>query len=670
MAIPLQKRRLRDLAEMQDDPYPNITLHPNDDLTRACLILSPEGQDPLHLTMVLNDFPLSAPRVTIQSRISHPNVFGTYICASILNTAEGYTPAYTLKSIAIQLLSFFSSETLEQDGDGQNVDLGQYRERRSNIRDSWHCIACGFDDETRNREKQSRRLGEYFRSVAVPASRRDRKRVLSRQDSDDTSGTGRRQVKIPKLKEAEHKGLDKTTNAIIPANECAPFTTGPTQKMIALPDEILLKVFSDLSNKDLWALAKVCPVTNEILYSYDCIRLRELQCFCYKESFMKVKLGIGVHIRRKGCEGTFESEFDLLSQEAFRDYGIRTSVQGLGFEHWMPLPLSRRHWRWVRADVSSSLEQLADAASLKEVSAVNVIYHFMNDIVVKFSQAAEDYFDTDSQSSLNHASEKAIKSYFALFHLLLCLATENPAIIHDADAKIHSFLDGQTSKSSCPNLGHLLVATLVSNVGLTEQLRFAIIKEAILRNVVWMLDPTGAGMRELAYLEPSPISEYRLRRTFQASRTSYRLLMFLALFCQTVRGRAPSLDSLCDAIFDIHGATPPRVVNYMVGKIKRIKDIDSFPSFFVAMGLTELPTKETLTGFLRSTVKESEEVGYSRMPLAQGDLLALRKTCEPEVEVTRGVVCGLATASYEWVSFFPNGGRGEDRTGRSKGVRY
>ena len=668
MAIPLQKRRLRDLAEMQDDPYPNIKLHPNDDLTGACLILSPEGQDSLHLTMVLNDFPLSAPRVTIQSEISHPNVFGSYICASILNTAEGYTPAYTLKIIAIQLLSVFSSKTLDQDGNGQKMDLGQYRERRSSIRGSYHCVACGFDDDVRNGEKQARRLGEYFRSVAVAASGQGRKRVLSRQNFDDTSGTGGRQVKIPKLKGAEHKGLDETPNAIIPANECAPFTVGPTQKIMALPDEILLKVFSDLPDKDLWALANVCPVINEILYSYDCIRLRELQCFYSKESFMIVKLGIGVHIRRKGCEGTFESEFDLLSQKAFRDYGIRRSVQGLDFEHWMPLPLSRRHWRSVRADVSSSLEQLADAASLQEVSDVNVIYHFMNDIVVKFSQAAEECFRASPESSLNHASEKAVGSYFALFHLLLCLATENSAITHAADAKIHSFLDGQTSKSSCPDLGHLLVATLVSNVGLTEQLRLAIIKEAILRNVVWMLDPIGAGMPELAYLEPSPISEYRLRNTFQASRTSYRLLMLLALFCQTARGQAPlgqapSLASLCDAIFAFHGATPPGITEYMAGEIRRIKYIDSFPPFFIAMGLTELPTKETLTGFLRSTVKESEEVGYSRMPLTQGDLLALRKMREPEVEVARGVVSGLATKKNAWASFSLDGGLGEDCRG-------
>ena len=95
----------------------------------------------------------------------------------------------------------------------------------------------------------------------------------------------------------------------------------------------------------------------------------------------------------------------------------------------------------------------------------------------------------------------------------------------------------------------------------------------------------------------------------------------------------------------------------MAGMIKRIKDIDSFPPFFLAMGLTELPTKETLTGFLKSTAKESEEVGYSRMPLAQGDLLALRKMREPEVEVARGVVCGLAKGKIQCASFFPDGGR-------------
>ncbi|CAL8578740.1 hypothetical protein XPA_004513 [Xanthoria parietina] len=124
----LRKRLLRDLAELQSEPYPCIEFHVHDSLEEACLVFSPEGSKPLHLKMALEGYPLRAPRVTIQSRVSHPNVYGDYICASILNTQEGYTPAYTLKSLAIQLLSFFISDSIEQEYGG-SVALTTYKRR-------------------------------------------------------------------------------------------------------------------------------------------------------------------------------------------------------------------------------------------------------------------------------------------------------------------------------------------------------------------------------------------------------------------------------------------------------------------------------------------------------------------------------------------------------------
>src|SRR6187402_3378718 len=110
----LKQRLLQDIAELQSKPYPNIVLHVQDnDLTQACLILTVEGYGPMHLTVTFpENFPLSAPIISMDSEVKHPNVFGSYICASILNTQEGYTPAYRLKGIAIQLLSFFSSDKL------------------------------------------------------------------------------------------------------------------------------------------------------------------------------------------------------------------------------------------------------------------------------------------------------------------------------------------------------------------------------------------------------------------------------------------------------------------------------------------------------------------------------------------------------------------------------
>lgn len=138
--LALRQRLLRDIDELLREPYPGITLHlqDGDALKRACLILDTEGYGSLHLTVdFTEDYPLSAPEVSMQSDIAHPNVFsdgtdnGFYVCATILNTFEDYTAAYTLKTIAIQLLSFFSSDSLEQDdyGDsGPAVSLAAYKE--------------------------------------------------------------------------------------------------------------------------------------------------------------------------------------------------------------------------------------------------------------------------------------------------------------------------------------------------------------------------------------------------------------------------------------------------------------------------------------------------------------------------------------------------------------
>lgn len=177
--------------------------------------------------------------------------------------------------------------------------------------------------------------------------------------------------------------------------------------------------------------------------SYDCIRLRELQCFCLKESFLNVKLGVGVHIEGRGRSRTLESDFDLLSHQAFHEYCIRHSIQGLEFEHWLPLPISHRHWRSVRGDVNTSLNQLALAATIPDDgdSNVKVIYNFMNDVVVKLSREAELLW-VDSPSTLTHASEKAVESYFGLFHLLLCQVIEKPRSVRDANQLLSNFMRG------------------------------------------------------------------------------------------------------------------------------------------------------------------------------------------------------------------------------------
>ena len=644
----LHRRLLQDIAELQSDPYPNIVLCVQDDnLQQACLLLTPIGKAPLHLTMVFGkDYPLKPPVVSIQSHVEHPNVFDNYICADILNVSESYTPAYTLKSIAIQLLSFFSSERIEQEG-GHSIKLDGYRHSVFHFRHgteiNYMCLDCGFG----GRETSHTGIVNVGGKLIADPFAQHRLDVNAAESIKPANASNPRDAHIMDTDtQNQANGQPRTIDRIL-----------------ALPDEVLLLIFGELDTKDLLAAAKVESRIEKFINSYDSIRMRELQCFCLKENFMRTKLGIGVHVAGWGRQKELESEFDLLSQQAFKQFHIRRSIQGLGFEYWLPLSLSRRHWRSASADVHTSLAKLAQAASIPNDSGYNieVIYNFMTSVVAKLSKEAEKNWDAPSKSTLTHASEKAVDSYFSLFHLLLCLATEQDQTVRDVNRRVQSFLAGRTSKEACPNLGQFLVAILISDHGLTQESIFAIIKEAILRNVVWMLDNKGRGMAELSYLEPSAVSEYRLQRTFEASKVSYRLLMFQALFYRTARAASGKpIHTIRDELFDAHGAPPKGTAETLAAEIRKIRRVNTWPAFFEVMGLEQKPNTENFCAFLKRTIGDSVKAGYSKMPLSQGQALVLRRLKEPDVEVAEGVTASKTLPLRAGFNFFP-GNRGNRR---------
>ncbi|OLN81496.1 NEDD8-conjugating enzyme UBC12-like protein 2 [Colletotrichum chlorophyti] len=626
MAEHLRRRLLQDIAELQQKPYPRISLYTVDeDLSKACLVLQPEGWMPIHTTVTFGTrYPLVAPTIQMNTKLDHPNVFNSYICASILNTFEGYTPAYTLKGIAIQLLSFFNSDSIEQSDGSYSEDLRWYRERSMSHQQSFKCSECGFDGTKSKAEtRRVRRHGEK-------ASSSTKHRV--------PAGTGKR---------LQHGVL------------------------ATLPDELLLKMLDNLDFEDLVAFSQAWTRVADIVTKYDVIRLRELQCFCTKTNFQQTKLGVGIAVPQGKGRRSIESEFDLISEEAFRDLSIRLSVHNIRFQYWLPLPLSHRHWKLVRGHVTPVLKDLAASISLPSTNcySIDVLASFMNEIVVRLNQVEArelpirtSSYNTDnirvrSKSTLRHASEKAIESYFHLFHILLCLATADHEIVDKANAKIQTFLEGKTSKVASPNLGHLLVYLLISDVKITERLRKSIITEAITRNVVWMLDKRGSNMPELSYLEPDAVSAYRLKKTFEASRTSYRLLMFSELFRRIARpSNERGLEQVRDELFDRHGAPPPGAALHLSTEVRRLHDVNNFPDFFKEMGIVNTPTAERFTYILRNCVKDSMRLGYSAWGMPADTALALRCMREPNVGLNKNSILRNPPSSryMATVTFFPN----------------
>ncbi|CZR63215.1 uncharacterized protein PAC_13112 [Phialocephala subalpina] len=672
MATNLKQRLLQDIAELHTKPYPNITLHVNDeDIAEACLVLKPEGYGTMHLTVEFpSNYPLQAPRVRMDSDVSHPNIFGDYICASILNTTEGWTPAYTLKGIAIQLLSFFGSKKIEQSGGGYSVDLDRYRTIHSYTIDPYICTKCRYG------------IGNTISGLSLARSPPPTQSLplISGEGSEANWPSPQQATQLLQQSPKRRKSNQSTPIPVQPSRISTPnpAPTGTTKNIVnmKLPNEIILLICERLETEDLVMFAKAWAKVGPVISQYDVFRTRELQCFCFKKDYMSTKLGVGINIEKRGRIGTIESEFDLLSWEGFQNHRIRRSVQGVSFTNWLPLPISHGHWRRVKGDVNTFLRQISDAATIGPVKPEKVIYSFMNDVVVKLNEQTDRPtirqpfypYEETPQSTLTHASEKAIESYFHLFHLLLCMATDDLQIGQNADNLLRAFAGGANSKTDCPNLGHLLVASLISSIEMSEAMMKSIIKETVTRNVVWMLDLKGAGMAELSYMEPSKISEYRLQKTFDASKTSYRLLMFLNLFRRTAVGspRKP-LAKLRDEAFERHGAPPRGSAKGLADSIKRIHEVKNFPQFLTVMGIGKM-SADWFTNFLRECVQASIDKGYSRMPITQGQALYLRQMKEPEVEANDYLY--PTEVNKERISFFPgkgNGGGGRVGNGGYRG---
>ena len=438
-----------------------------------------------------------------------------------------------------------------------------------------------------------------------------------------------------------------------------------------------------MEEETLFLAARAWNGFSRLLQSQNLIQVREMQCFTLKEGFKECCLGVGIGVNGR----KLQSEFDYVSKDAFQKLGVRTSVQGVTFGHWLPLPFSESHWKRVKDEASVSLEAIGRAAGISGPKE-SVLYAIMNDVTVKLCEATSGEKSnanerrvryssfTNRKSTLTHASEKAVESYYQLYHLLVTLATDDPEIAAESSRRIKAFMDGDRSKTNFPNMGHLLVALLISDATTTSELTIAIIKEAITRNVVWMLDTRGAGMAELSYLEPSQISEYRLTKTYEASKTSFNLLMFAHLMRKTVSQPAAGVDAtqtrtlqdVREELFNRHGSPPAGTAAALAASIRRIQEVKTFPSFLQNMEVP-VPTAAEFTRFLRRSVQESVEKGYSTWALSQERALALRLREEPDVDIVPGLRPSVVRA--ERVTFFPQdhkrkrgGGGGTDRGGR------
>ena len=118
-------------------------------------------------------------------------------------------------------------------------------------------------------------------------------------------------------------------------------TIDPRKGIQRLPDEILILICNQLETTEILLFGHAWHWLARITTKYDLVHIRDMKCFVFRTDFRESILGIGIEIDfSEGKQGFIQSEFDLLSEEGYNTHGVRRSVQGVPFEHWLPLPIS------------------------------------------------------------------------------------------------------------------------------------------------------------------------------------------------------------------------------------------------------------------------------------------------------------------------------------------
>ncbi|KAJ3186029.1 hypothetical protein HDU85_000943 [Gaertneriomyces sp. JEL0708] len=661
-----QKRLMHDLAELQKDPVQGVEVFLDEqDITQMCAVLTPmAGQlkgDKLHLKIkILDDYPSSSPSVIISTPFPHPNIFGEYICCDILQDKirrssdgyiGGYTPAYSLQAILMQLLSFFAADKVEQDWGGVT------------------------DSKLR----------------AMPDSYMKRVKAQIQRFQCDKCGLG-------KVSPASSDEVCSKATTVINNPKCS------LPILDSVPDVWNL-ITARLQSKDVKAISIAYPQINKVLDTEGILIRESLRCFFYRKSFTEDILGVGVNRSQEASSGkyTISSTFDLLSLEAYEKRNISEGPWGDPFNAWLPLALNEPHFKKGLPYIEDALMWLAgrrekaSRAKFNPAVVIQVIGKMMNQMVVNLMKdvGGEMEGQKGMQKQILHASEKALTGYCSLLHLLLRMSKDYPEIMERAHEVVSNFAmrSGARSKETIPDLGEFLILLALTPTISWATVAKPFIEEMLARNVVWVLSKKP----HLAFIETSTKSPLRMKDTFEASRTSLRLLMFQVAFLRlvvwneispasppssnsssgksdddgwvtvTYRRNAhakPTLDlSKASVMLEqtlarigiYYGFPTPALVTSLANKTRQILDIDTWPEFLTLVSAppqTFPHSDAAICRMLIAAIFESERCGYHMSRYRYTELCALRWAVEPGV-------CELLkryTAPKRSLSFFPDNG--------------
>ena len=359
---------------------------------------------------------------------------------------------------------------------------------------------------------------------------------------------------------------------------------------------------------------------------------QDLTCFFSKRTVDEDILGYGValeHYPERSNDDLPRLAYahvtmDLLSLTSFGQDKVRQSAFQENFTHWIPLVIDHDHWSRSKFVARECLAMMYDSRwksrrtplQFHPAMVLSVLPKILNTLVVGV------------MSGDMYASVAALEGYLAFSHLLLSFAKEHPSVQELIEKRLEEFLESEQSrnKRTCPSLGDLITMLIVSDKISFDDFIRVYLDEMFDRNAKWCLatNPTladvsadfkgggrGGGGRGGG---GSAVSTSRMKKTFEACKTSIKLVCFHKAFFSLIRPASEkelTADGIRRRLDAQMGRPTPKMERELQGQVKKILTINNWAGMFEFLEL-DTPTDAYLSQWLRRAVVNSGRRGYHR----------------------------------------------------------
>lgn len=485
------KRIMKDLRELTQcaGDFPNISACPLEEniFLWHANVTAPDG--PLkglcvHFEIQLpSTYPRNPPKIKVLSNIRHPNVFGNWLCLSMLRKRkytedvphEAWSGAYTIASILLQLQSFLFSENVPQDHGGAQQNYVQFTSPKS-LR-NFKCKRCGHTGMKPCPPLNMKQDHDFTCKEAKLADiwerdQENKKTVWYRPGLRAETKRAWVQEQLSSEKRRKKRLLSASNiNALV------------------FPGKEVANVLGEfLDPYEIMMLTFLYPAWELLKDQYSCQERYESSCFYTKMNYEEAALGVGVKVMYDPFKPKeirqLSSDLDLISWHAWSKLKARISAWGNECDLYIPMVLNHTHMKNAGPLMWRQLRKLAVVEASDEdhdARILDAICALMNSMVVGLLK-------TEGEVRMHH-SEKALQGYCRFHQLLLQVCHERPGIRALAEKNVEQFIKNPRArhKKQTPDLGRLLVMLSVSEKYGWEDIKTAFFEEVTIRQAKWYI---------------------------------------------------------------------------------------------------------------------------------------------------------------------------------------